>query len=49
MTLDVIPGLVPGIQTATSTGASGTMDPGDPGRFAGAGEHRDDSVGSKPA
>src|SRR5438128_2414442 len=41
----VIPGLVrlvPGIQPSTSAGESGTMEPGAPGRFAGAGKHRDD-------
>jgi hypothetical protein len=31
---DVIPGLVPGIQTSAGAGASGEMDPGD--------KHRDD-------
>ena len=39
-----MPGLVPGIQPSESTGAFGSMDPGDPGRFAGASKHRDDNV-----
>jgi hypothetical protein len=38
----VIPGLVPGIHSSTHAGASGTLDPGDPGQFAGAGKSRDD-------
>jgi hypothetical protein len=38
-----MPGLVPGIQPTTNAGASGKMDPGDPGRFAGAGKRRDDT------
>ena len=42
--LGVIPGLVPGIQRSTGAGASGTLDPGDPGQFAGAGKHRDDTT-----
>src|SRR5436190_9545722 len=35
--------LVPGIEPSESVGACRTLDPGDPGRFAGAGKHRDDS------
>jgi len=37
-------GLVPGIQQAARAGASGDMDPGDPGRSAGAGKRRDDNA-----
>jgi hypothetical protein len=41
---NVIPGLVPGIQSSAIAGTSGEVDPGDPGRFAGAGKRRDDIV-----
>src|SRR5437667_5410695 len=44
----VIPGLVPGIQPSESAGACCTLDPGDPGQFAGAGKHRDDTTLLQP-
>src|SRR5262249_25107266 len=44
--IPVMPGLVPGIHPTKSAGAIGKVDSDDPGQFAGAGKHRNDTVRS---